>query len=131
MAAALLGDDAVGPLDQAHKNCGIPKFCSPLIQIRFRDPTGPAAGSSSKNGNVFGHYFFKRFAERRPTNGHDRIHRRLPHQIGGFSGKKNLHLVAGIGERESRKGNDALVGSSEPQALFIMILRVFFFGSSV
>src|SRR5260370_22934948 len=29
-----------------------------------------------------------------------------------------------------KKGNAALVGWSEPQALFIMILRVFFFGSS-
>jgi len=39
--------------------------------------------------------------------------------------------MAGFRERESMmNGNAALVGSSEPQALFIMILSVFLFGSS-
>src|SRR5260370_33412306 len=52
-----LGDDAVGPLHQADKNCGIAEFCAPLSYICFRDPTGPAAGPSSKDGNVFGHIF--------------------------------------------------------------------------
>src|SRR5712671_4052953 len=85
LKACSLGDDAVGPLYQADKNCGTAEFCSPLIQICFRDPTGPAAGPSRKNGNVFGHNFFKRFAERRPAHWHDRIHRGLSHQIGGLS----------------------------------------------
>ena len=96
-----LRDDAVGPLHQADKNCGTAEFGSPLIQICFRDPTGPAAGPSRKDGNVFGHNFFKRFTERRPAHGHDRIHRRLSHQIGGLSREENLHFVTGVRQRES------------------------------
>jgi hypothetical protein len=79
MAAVLLGNDAVGPLDQAYENCGTPKFCSPLIQIRFRDPTGPAAGPSSKDRNVLSDNFFESLAKRGPAHGHDSIRRRFAH----------------------------------------------------
>src|SRR6267143_31160 len=96
-----LGDDAVGPLDQAHENCGTSEFCSPLSYICFRDPTGPAAGSSSKDGNVFGHDFFERFAEWRPAHRHDSIGGHFAHQRGGFAEEENLNLVAGFRERES------------------------------
>jgi hypothetical protein len=68
-----LRNDAVGPLDQADKDRGIAEFCAPLSYICFRDPTGPAAGSSSKYGNVFGENLLERFAERGPTDGHDGI----------------------------------------------------------
>jgi hypothetical protein len=74
-----LRDNAVGPLDEAHKNRGVTEFRSPLRYIRFRDPTGPAAGSSRKDRNMFGHDFFKRFAERRPAHRHNRIHGGLSH----------------------------------------------------
>ncbi len=94
-------DDAVGPLDQANKNSGIPEFGVPLFQIFFRDPTGPAASSSSKHGNVFSHDLLAGFAERWPANRHDRIHRRLSHQVSGFAGEENLHLVAGFRQGES------------------------------
>src|SRR5258708_20004011 len=60
----LFRSNAVGPLDQAHENGRTAEFCSPLSYICFRDPTGPAAGPSSKDGNVFGHNFFEGFAER-------------------------------------------------------------------
>ena len=106
-----LRDDAVGPLDKAYKNCWIAELCAPLRYIRFRDPTGPAAGSSSKDGNVFGHDFFERFAERRPADGHDGVGGDFAHQRGGFAEKENLNFVAGFGERESvMKGKRGLGG---------------------
>ncbi len=74
-----LRDDAVGPLDQAHENGGTAEFCSPLRHVCFRDPTGHAAGPSSKNGDAFGHYFFEHFAERRPAHGHNSIGRGFAH----------------------------------------------------
>jgi len=98
---SLFRDDAVGPLDQAHKNRRIAELCAPLRYICFRDPTGPAAGSSRKDGNVFGHNLLEGFAKRGPAQRHDRVHRRLAHQMRGLPGEKNLHLVTGLGERES------------------------------
>src|SRR6266581_3471231 len=110
-----LRDDAVGPLDEADKNCGIAEFRAPLRYIRFRDPTGPAAGSSSKDGNVFGEKFVERFAERRPANGHDGARSRFAHQRGGLAKKENLHLMAGFRERKSvqerKPGLGGIVGA--------------------
>src|SRR5216684_1482105 len=112
---SLLGDDAVGPLDQADKNRGIAEFCAPLRYICFRDPTGPAAGPSSKDGNVLGHDFFERFAERRPAYRHDGIGRHFAHQRGSFAEQENLHLMAGFGERESvmkrKRGLGGIIGA--------------------
>ena len=106
-----LGDDAVGPLHQAHENGGTAEFCSPLSYICFRDPTGPAAGPSSKDGNMFGHDFFERFAERRPADGHDSVGGDFAHQRGSFAEKENLDFVAGFGQRESvMKGKRGLRG---------------------
>ena len=110
-----LRDDAVGPLDEADKNGGIAKLCAPLSYIRFRDPTGPAAGSSSKDGNVFGEKFVKRFAEWGPANGHNGARSRFAHQRGGFAKKENLHLMAGFREREPvqerKRGLGGIVGA--------------------
>ena len=47
------------------------EFCASLSCICFRDPTGPAAGPSSKDRNVFSENLFEGFAERRPAYGHD------------------------------------------------------------
>src|SRR5260370_12545476 len=105
-----LGDDAVGPLHQADKNRGITEFCAPLSYICFRDPTGPAAGSSSKDGNVFGHNFFERFAERRPAHRHDSVGGGFAHQRGSFAKKENLNLVAGFRERESMQKRKRSLG---------------------
>jgi hypothetical protein len=33
-----------------------------LIQVCFRDPTGPGAGSSRKNRNMLRHHLVQRFA---------------------------------------------------------------------
>lgn len=76
---ALLRDNAVGPFHQAHENRGTAEFRPPLIEICFRDPTGPAACFSSKDGNVFNGDLFERFAERRPAYRHDSIRCRLAH----------------------------------------------------
>jgi hypothetical protein len=64
----LFRNDAIGPLNQVHEDCRIAEFRSPLRQVRFRDPTGPAAGCSSKNWNVFGGNFVESFTEGRPTD---------------------------------------------------------------
>jgi len=110
-----LGDDAVGPLHQAYKDGGTAEFCSPLRYICFRDPTGPARGSSSKDGNVLGHDFFEGFAERRPADGHDSVCGDFAHQRGGFAEKENLDFVAGFGERESvvkgKRGFGGVIGA--------------------
>lgn len=66
--ASLFGDDAIGPFNQVHEDCGIAEFCSPLRQVCFRDPTGPAASSSSEHWNVFGGNFVEGLTERRPTD---------------------------------------------------------------
>ena len=65
----LFCDDAIGPLHQVHEDCGIAELCSPLRQVRFRDPTGPAAESSSKDRNVFGGDLLEGLFEGRPTDG--------------------------------------------------------------
>jgi hypothetical protein len=94
-----LRDDAVGPLDQADKDRWIAEFCAPLIYVRFRDPTGPAAGPSSKNGNVFREDLVERFAERRPTHWNDGARSGFAHQRSSFTEKENLNLVARLCER--------------------------------
>src|SRR5260370_41682702 len=125
---SLLGDDAVGPLDQADKDGGTAEFCSPLRYICFRDPTGPAAGSSSKDGNVFGHNFFEGFAQGRPTDGHDGVGGDFAHQRGGFAEKENLNFVAGFGERESMmKGKRGLGGVIGAPGAFHHDLESFLF----
>src|SRR5215470_5734837 len=79
-----LDDDAVGPLDEGNKNRGTAEFGSPLSQIVLRDPTGPAAGSSSKDGDFFGDGFFQCLAERRPADGKNGIGGGFAHQTSGF-----------------------------------------------
>jgi len=80
---------------------------------------------------VFSENLFEGFAERRPAYGHDGAGSGFAHQRGGFAEEENLNLVTGFRSASPcKKGNAALVGSSEPQALFIMILSIFFFGSS-
>jgi hypothetical protein len=64
----LLDNDAVGPLHEAYKNRGISKLRTPIAEVAFRDATRPAAGPSSKNGNVLGGNFFKRFRKCRPSH---------------------------------------------------------------
>jgi hypothetical protein len=75
----LFGDDPIGPLNQVHEDCGIAEFCSPLRQVCFRDPTGPAAGSSSEDRNTFGGNFVEGLNERRPTDGDNGVGGNLAH----------------------------------------------------
>lgn len=93
----LFSDNPVGPLDQRHENCRVPELCAPILQVCFRDPTGPGTGSSSEDGNVFGDDLVAQFAERRPTHGKYSCRGGVAHQIRSFAGKKNLNLMAGIG----------------------------------
>jgi hypothetical protein len=58
----LFDDDAVGPFHQRDKDCRVAELGSPLVQVCFRDPTGPGAGASSKDGNVLVDNFLHRFA---------------------------------------------------------------------
>jgi hypothetical protein len=57
-----LHNDAVCPLHERDEDRWISKFGAPLIQVCFRDPTGPGAGSSSKDGNMFGDDLIECFA---------------------------------------------------------------------
>jgi hypothetical protein len=72
MPRGLFDDDAVGPLHQRDKDCRVAELGSPLIQICFRDPTGPGAGPSGKNGDMFVDNFSERFAEWGPANRENR-----------------------------------------------------------
>src|SRR6266571_6681959 len=99
--AFLFHDDAVGPFDKTHKNGGTAELCSPLIQVGFRDPTGPGAEPSRKDGNVFGDHFFEGFAERRPADGNDGIGGGFAHERGGFAKEKYLNVVTGFGKGEA------------------------------
>lgn len=80
-----LSDDLVRPFDERHEDQWTAELGSPLIQIGFRDPTGTGAGSSREDGNVPGDNFGEGFAERRPTDRHDRVRRRLAHEVGGLA----------------------------------------------
>jgi len=73
----LFDNDAIRPFHQRDEDCRVAELGSPLIQIGFRDPTGPGAGPSRKDGNVFVDNFLKRFAERRPTYREDRAYHGL------------------------------------------------------
>ena len=48
-------NDPVSPLRQRDRDRRIPEFRSPLIQVCFRDPTGPRTRSSRKDRNLFGY----------------------------------------------------------------------------
>ena len=74
---ALFGNDVVGPFHQRNKDRWAAPLCSPRGQICFRDPTGPGAGPSRKDGDVFRDDFFHHLAQRRPTDRLDGIRRRL------------------------------------------------------
>ncbi len=48
-----LDNNAVGPLHERNEHRRTAEFCSPLIQVCFRDPTGPGTSSSRKDGDMF------------------------------------------------------------------------------
>jgi hypothetical protein len=96
-ALPLLGDDAVGPLHKADEDGRIAELESPLSDISFRDPTGPAAGASSEDRDFVRDNFLERFLEGRPADGDDCVGRGLAHQRGGFAEEENLHIVTGVG----------------------------------
>jgi hypothetical protein len=82
-----------------------------LIQVGFRDRTGPGAGASSKDGDAFVHNFLERLAERRPTYWKDRAYHGLAKQRSGLGKKENLEVVAGFGKHKSvREGKGSLGG---------------------
>jgi len=59
---SLFGDDPIGPFHQRDKDSRGSELRSPLVQVCFRDPTGPGTGSSRKDGNVFRDNFVESFA---------------------------------------------------------------------
>jgi hypothetical protein len=79
MDLSLFGDDAISPLYERNKNCRSAKFCSPLLQVCFRNPTGAGAGPSRKDLNALRHDLVPQFAQRRPTDGKDRLSRNIAH----------------------------------------------------
>ena len=89
-----LDNNAIGPLDKRNEGCRTAEFCSPLIQVCFRDPTGPGTSSSSKDGDVFSDDLGEGFAERRPAHRKDRIHHGLSQQSGCFGEQEDLDVMA-------------------------------------
>ena len=57
-----LHNNPVCPLHERDKDRWTPEFCSPVIQICFRDPTGPGTGASRKDRDISCRNFFTRFA---------------------------------------------------------------------
>jgi len=95
-----LHNNSVRPFHQRDKYRRVSVFCSPLIQVCFRDPTGPGAGSSSKNRNMFRYNLFQGFTQWRPSNRQDRVHHRLSQQRRGLSKKKDLYFVTSFCEHQ-------------------------------
>ena len=92
----LLSDDPFSPLHERDKNSRRAELRSPILQIRFRDPTGPGTCSSRKYGNVFRNNLLLHLAERRPAHSLNGCGRGLTHKVSRFSSQKNLYLVPGI-----------------------------------
>jgi hypothetical protein len=111
----LFDDDAVRPFNERNEDCRVAELGSPLIQICFRDPTGPGARTSSKDRNVPGDNFVQRFAKRRPAHRQYGIYHRLAKQRSGLGKKENLDVVPGLGKhkpvRERKCGPGWVVGS--------------------
>ena len=101
MTGFLLDNNPVCPFHERYKDRRTAEFRPPDVQVCFRDPTGPGANPSRKDRNMFGHNFFARFAKRRPAYRHDRIRRRLTHQIGSFAREENPNFVASVRQRKS------------------------------
>jgi hypothetical protein len=76
----LFNNNPVRPLHEGDEDRRTTEFCSPLIQVCFRDPTGPGTGSSRKDRNMFCDNFFECFAERWPAHRQDGIRHGLAHQ---------------------------------------------------
>jgi hypothetical protein len=84
------------------------------------------ASPSREDRNPFNDHFGERFAKRRPADRHDGIDSRFSHEVGRLTREEDLQVVSGIHQSKSmRKHKEALVGSSDPQALFIMIFSFF------
>ena len=111
----LLDDDAVCPFHQGDEDRWAAELGSPLIQVCFRDPTGPGASSSSKDGNVFVDHFLERFAERRPPYRENRAYHRFAKQGSGLSKEKDLDVVPSLREdepvRERKCSPGGIIGS--------------------
>jgi len=104
--AGLFGYDAVGPLDQRNENGRTAEFCAPIGKVAVRDPTGPGASSSRKDGDVFGDDFLAQLAERRPTDRNYRVRGSFAHKISCVSGQEYLNLVASVRQREPMREDE-------------------------
>ena len=93
---ALFSDDTVCPLHQRDKDRRASELCAPLIQVCFRDPTGPGTRSSGEDRNVLGDNFFQGIAKRGPSDRNDRVHRCFAHGVGAFTYQENSHIVTGF-----------------------------------
>jgi len=99
-ALLLLGDNPVRPLDQRHEDRWTAEFCSPVLQVCFRDPTGTGTGTSGEDRDVLGYDFVPHFGKGWPSHRKYGCSRNVAHEVGCFSGKENLHLVTRVGQRQ-------------------------------
>ena len=100
------GNDPVRPFHQLYEDCRAAELGSPFVQVCFRHPTGAGAGPSRKDRDALRHDLLECFAERRPTNRHDGIDRDFAHQVGGFAGEEDLHVVPGFCQDQSMREDE-------------------------
>ncbi len=119
----LFRDHAIRPFNQRHEYRRITKLRPIIIQIRFSHTPRSGARTTSIDLNMLSRHLIQRLAQGRPSDRSNRVSERLSHQPNRLSQQENLHLVSSLASANPcRNGNAALVGSSEPHALFITIL---------
>src|SRR5258708_6450258 len=95
------GNDSVSPLNQSHKDRRIAELCVPGGEIGVRNTARTAACTAGVNLNFLRNYLVQRFGKRWPTDGHNGLGDRRPHQRHCFAQEKDLHFVPRLGERVS------------------------------
>ena len=108
------------------KIAGLPNLAPHWFKSFSVTPRVTGTRPSRKDRDSLAHNFRHGFAERRPADWQDGLCCCFSHEVGRLTSKK-IHTSCPASARASpcEKTNDALVGSSEAQALFIMILSLF------
>src|SRR5580698_7857114 len=101
-----------------------------MVQIALLDRPGAAAGAAGVDLHMPFNHFGKRLFQGRPSHwNHGRRDRFSHERTASPSRKICTECPASDSARPCRKGSAALVGSSEPQALFIMMFSGLCVGS--
>lgn len=120
-----LGQDPVRPHDEIREGLDRRETRVLPIQVVLADPTGPRARSSNVNGNLPGDRLLERLAERgHPTGTIESATSSRITFTPSPSRKICTSCQSSANPFPCRNGKLALVGSSEPQALFNRIRAI-------